>query len=252
MAKAQKGLTKHLHDQALEVQLRQSGHAYMDKGQEVDSPFRLSLMVLTDRMLVLQATNMFYFSQEAAASPSFLLPYWSCRGYGSKTARERRRCTSSGRCEMHSRSLGLVSTSSQWLSSPRRDALRVSIYVSGKDAEAQDLDLPPSWDVQWGMHPDAAFAVSQLAENASSPSSHRVDLEKRQSSTIKHPRRRRQQPSWFVDLLAWFRMLRTLLRAYKPISYVATSLAFTISLLLQKALVFEPITSCNCYTANKP
>lgn len=46
------------------------------------------------------------------------------------------------------------------------DALKVSLYISGRDVQVEDLDLPSSWDLHWGTHPDAASAVRDMASVA--------------------------------------------------------------------------------------
>lgn len=62
-------------------------------------------------------------------------------------------------------------------------SLQVSIFISDPAASSRNLDLPAAWDLQWGVRPDAASLVHELASNTTSPPVPEAgDIEKTPSS----------------------------------------------------------------------
>lgn len=173
MAKARQGITKRLYDQANQVQSIQqrdgvSLSAILDGpyGQDASvSCFQHALLLAGGSGITFVLASLLELSwlwQQKKAVTQRVHLVWSMRDPQSlEWAREH-----------------LVTIAA--LAPP--NALRVSIYISGVEAEPQNLGLPPSWDVQWGTHPDAAAAVSELAREISERTQKETDVEKAASS----------------------------------------------------------------------
>lgn len=173
MAKARNGLTKRLHERANEAQivLQESGlmlSAVLDGpyGQDASvSSFRHVLMLAGGSGITFVLASLLELSwlwqQDRAATRKVHL-VWSIR-------------------EVNSIHWGLEHLLTISALAPP-GALRVSVFVSGRDAEARDLELPTTWQVQWRARPDAAAEARELIKEASSPSLEDFDIEKTPSN----------------------------------------------------------------------
>lgn len=171
MAKARKGLTKSLYDQALQAQAEQSlKGSGLALSAILDGPYGQDASIGSYEHVLLLAGGSgitfvivsllelsWLWQQKSAATQSVHL-VWSIRdALALEWVRQH-----------------LVTIAA--LAPP--NALKVSIYVSERGAASQDLGLPTQWDVQWGVHPDAASAVWDLAREAATCTRGDADIEK--------------------------------------------------------------------------
>ncbi|EST05892.1 Ferric reductase, NAD binding [Kalmanozyma brasiliensis GHG001] len=176
MAKARKGITKRLYDRASRVQAEQVPHrgGGLALSAVLDGPYGQDASVSDHQHVLLLAggsgitfvlaslLELSWQWQKKAAATRHVHFVWSIRDAES--------------LEWVRPYLVTVTALA-----PSANALRISIYISGRDAVPRDLALPASWEVHWGTHPDAAAAVTDLAREASNPSK-QVDVEKASSS----------------------------------------------------------------------
>ncbi|SPO32322.1 related to ferric reductase [Ustilago trichophora] len=181
MAKARKGLTKRLYDQALQAQadlgLKGNGFALL---AILDGPYGQDAGIAGHEQVLLLAGSSgitfvlasllelsWLWQQNSAATQSVHL-VWSMRDALA--------------LEWVCQHLVTIAA----LAPP--NAVKVSIYVSERGAASQDLGLPTQWEVQWGIHPDAALAVRDMAREAATCTQGDVDIKKaspRDSSATK-------------------------------------------------------------------
>ncbi|SJX66159.1 related to ferric reductase [Sporisorium reilianum f. sp. reilianum] len=183
MARARKGLTKRLYDEASRLQLQQVTHKGSGLGLSalLDGPYGQDASVSSyDRAVLLAGGSGITFVLASLLELSWL---WQ-----KKAATTRRVHLVWSIREPHSLEWvrqHLVTIAA--LAPP--GALQISFYISSADVVAHDLGLPTSWDVQWGMHPDAASVVSDLVQQAASistqqPQPQTADVEKAASTSL--------------------------------------------------------------------
>ncbi|TKY86033.1 hypothetical protein EX895_004858 [Sporisorium graminicola] len=164
MAKARKGLTKRLYNEAARLQLQQAARqrsgfalsALLDGpyGQDASvSSYDQALLLAGGSGITFVLASLLELSwlwQKKAATTRCVHLVWSVRHPDSlEWARQH-----------------LITVAA--LAPP--GALQISIYISGADAVPHDLGLPASWEVQWGVHPDAVSVMSDLVRQAASAS----------------------------------------------------------------------------------
>ncbi|SNX82043.1 related to ferric reductase [Melanopsichium pennsylvanicum] len=177
MAKARKGLTKRLHDQAFKVQTQQVARVRsgLTLSAILDGPYGQDAGVSSyTRVLLLAGGSGITFVlasllelswrwQRNAAATRAVHLIWSMRDVQA--------------LEWIRQHLVAIAALAPL------DALKVSIFISGEDAVPRELNLPLTWDIQWGSRPDASTAVREMICEASIPSSHDADVEKLTSSS---------------------------------------------------------------------
>lgn len=164
MAGARKGLTKRLYDQAFRLQSqqvarRESGIAL---SALLDGPYGQDASVSSyDHALLLAGGSGITFVLASLLELSWL---WQ-----KKAATTRRVHLVWSIRDPHSLEWVRQHLITVAVLAPP-GGLQISIYISSADAVPQELGLPMSCDVQWGMHPNAASVVSDLIRQAASHS----------------------------------------------------------------------------------
>ncbi|KIS69879.1 uncharacterized protein UMAG_02395 [Mycosarcoma maydis] len=169
MVKARKGLTKRLYDRAVRIQGEQAAKG-LELSAVLDGPYGQDASVATYHHALLLAggsgitfvlaslLEVVWLWQKKAATTRRIHLVWSMRDVQSLNwARQ------------HLVTVACLAP---------QDALKVTIYVSGADPASQNLDLPASWEVQWGVHPDAASVLSEFIQGISVPTEKDPDTEK--------------------------------------------------------------------------
>ena len=177
MAKAQKGITRRLYDQASSIQPLQaadSGSGYALSAL-LDGPYGQDAAISSyDQALLLAGGSGITFVLASLLELSWL---WQKKAASTRRVHLVWSMRDAHALEWVRQHLITIAT----LAPP--DALKISIYISRANAVPQNLILPTDSEVQWGVHPDAAAVVTDFIRRDSDSTQRSTDVEKAASSS---------------------------------------------------------------------